>query len=241
MRVCPHMLRAGVMSAFDDGRLLVRTLRHRSDAPLPSTGSATLIWPHRNMTLYGPSTTRMCVLYDAGECEVIACYPLDARTTVTSDHASHHSPITMEQLRALLQAASPEQTLNYNEVTLKALRGNPNAPADAVAAVNTILLAMYLVPEGMVLWHAEKAGLAINTVDWLPTSAVREGAEYWAARNLSVPYTVHKLIVGQGVRGVAVGSDPFYEPEKEVLLQPGLMVERLPGDDTWEVLVGLQG
>jgi hypothetical protein len=70
-----------------------------------------------------------------------------------------------------------------NTTTLKALRGNPNAPADAVAAVNTILLAMYLVPEGMVLWHAEKAGLAINTVDWLPTSAVREGAEYWAARN----------------------------------------------------------
>ena len=57
----------------------------------------------------------------------------------------------------------------------------------------------------------------------------------------SVQYTVHKLIVGQGVRGVAVGSDLLYEPEKEVLLQPGLKVERLPGDDTWEVLVGQQG
>ena len=108
--------------------------------------------------------------------------------------------------------------------------------------MKTILPAMYPVPEGMVLWHAWKAGLAINTVDWLPTSAVREGAEYWAARHLkSVPYTVHKVIVGQGVRGVAVGSDDLYEPEKEVLLQLGLKVNRLPGDNTWEVYMGQQG
>jgi hypothetical protein len=77
------------------------------------------------------------------------------------------------------------------EVTLEALCGNPDADAGAMAAVKTILPAMYPVPEGMVLWHAWRVGLAINTVDWLPTSAVREGAEYWAARHLkSVPYTV---------------------------------------------------
>ena len=128
------------------------------------------------------------------------------------------------------------------KVTLEALRNNPEADADAVAAVWTILPAMYPIPVGMVLWHAGKAGLAIDTVDWLPTSAVQEGAQYWADRNLrDVPQTVHKLIVGQGVGGVAVGSDDHYESEKEVLLQPGLRVKCLSGDNTWEVYMGQQG
>ena len=68
------------------------------------------------MTLMGSSTRRLGALYSVEECNIKTCYPYDAHTTYTSDHASHAASISLEDLRNLL--SSSQRTL-YNEVVLQ--------------------------------------------------------------------------------------------------------------------------
>eukprot|EP00798_Chlamydomonas_sp_ICE-L_P003659 gene3659-13733_t len=107
-----------IKDTFIDGRLMLRTIKHKC-ATLPETGSTTLVWPGRSMSLYGASTSRLAALYDLNESEILHCYPVDAHSTYTSDHASHAEPMDVEALR--LQLKESNNQLLYNEVTAKRL------------------------------------------------------------------------------------------------------------------------
>eukprot|EP00798_Chlamydomonas_sp_ICE-L_P026695 gene26695-4268_t len=50
------------------------------------------------MPLEGSSTRRLCVLYES-DCEILKCYKEDARSTYTSDHASHAPALCMDALQ----------------------------------------------------------------------------------------------------------------------------------------------
>eukprot|EP00798_Chlamydomonas_sp_ICE-L_P009272 gene9272-16423_t len=116
---CEFAEQRRVKKVFTMGQLLVRTIEHASGAPLPMSGSTTLVWPQRKMLMKGCSTRRLCVLYAMVQCDITACYLGDAHTTYTADHASHLPDIGSKALQQHLQSAAPGELLMYNEVTLK--------------------------------------------------------------------------------------------------------------------------
>eukprot|EP00798_Chlamydomonas_sp_ICE-L_P023494 gene23494-11967_t len=115
------VLHEGIKTVFEAKRLLVRTINHvcKPGGSLPTSGSTTLVWPKRNMPLEGSSTRRLCVLYDSSDCEILKCYKEDARSTYTSDHASHAPALCMDALQKYLANANPNMILPYTEVTLQ--------------------------------------------------------------------------------------------------------------------------
>ena len=101
-----------------------------------------------------------------------------------------------------------------------------------VATIWTHLEEASTLPEGMVLWRAAPPNSkkpVSNTAVWTPASARLDGAEAWATKSLiDGKAKIFKLIVvGNGVRALAVGSDNSYEDEAEILLAPGLTFEKM--------------
>ena len=80
------------------------------------------------------------------------------------------------------------------------------------------------LPVGTILWRAIELNDAVvcDTDKWMPTSASLQGAEAWANGRKVV---ICKLIVSDDyVRAIAVGSDEYYENEKEILVAPSVTI-----------------
>ena len=98
------------------------------------------------------------------------------------------------------------------------------------------------LPLDMVLWHA--CHKKPNMTQWVSTSASRKSAIQYGMQKYPNGFKLYKFVVKDtGVRGIAVGSDPSYEHEKEVLLMMGCkydVVSRKEVDGVEEVEAHLQ-
>ncbi|KAG2482103.1 hypothetical protein HYH03_018943 [Edaphochlamys debaryana] len=89
------------------------------------------------------------------------------------------------------------------------------------------------LPYGLTVWRAVPPSAKEPVVDsdaWIPVSATLEGAEAWARSNLTGgKATICKIIISDSyVRALAVGSDPDYEHEAEILLMPHVSFAQRP-------------
>ena len=89
------------------------------------------------------------------------------------------------------------------------------------------------LPKGTTLFHATSLDDFVPDPSRpLATMATREAAEAYGKRRFA-QYKVHTLFVDSDrVCGLAVGSDPAYENEKEVLVAPGFDFQSTP-DGVW--------
>ena len=107
--------------------------------------------------------------------------------------------------------------------------GSDRSVVSDVAKIWMALESAPLLPKGTVLWRAVRPTEAVPARDprmWLAVAASMDGAEAWARKNLTDgKANICKIVVADdSVRALAVGTDSFYENEKEILVAPDFTI-----------------
>jgi len=108
--------------------------------------------------------------------------------------------------------------------------GSDMSVVSDVVKIWTALERAPLLPKGTVLWRAVRPTETVparNPRMWLAVAVSMDGAVAWARKNLTDgKANICKIVVADdSVRALAVGTDSFYENEKEILVAPDFTIK----------------